>query len=159
MDEITQLQNYVAAISAMMAQSVEQIMSPPTDLTGMEWVDEKAEQIFKRVVEADVLMGSLPAQFASEAEQMKLIEKLEAENKRAGEKLDDAKKEALLWRERISRVLYKLSPPHDASCSRHVTPPSSSSSCSSASSNSILSSSSIMSSSSSSLSNDVKPLG
>lgn len=117
MDTITQIQNYVSTMAALLAQHTEQLQqSPPITpeqfsnnvnfyYEGAPLVQERAQQFFERVVQADTLLASLPMGPYSEAEQLKLIGELEEQNRRAGERLNKAQQEAQVWQSRISEVL------------------------------------------------------
>merc|ERR1711907_73889 len=75
-------------------------------------INAKAQAIFQRVVKSDILMASLPNTLQSEEEQLLTIQKLEEENKLAGERLKKAQRDAALWQSRVSHVLQKASAYH-----------------------------------------------
>ena len=58
--------------------------------------------LFKRLAEADILMGSLPAKLATEEEQLGLIKQLEQEHTAAGNRLARAQEEHRLAETRVS---------------------------------------------------------
>lgn len=68
---------------------------------------DRAHQLFKRVLEADVLLASLPTELGPEAQKRQLaqIAYLESYNEKAGQELADAQAEARLWQQRVSAVL------------------------------------------------------
>ena len=71
-------------------------------------IEEKAESIFKLTKEVDVLMGSLPSVVATEAEQLAVIRKLEAENKKVGQELEAARAEAAECQAQVSGLLQQV---------------------------------------------------
>lgn len=69
---------------------------------------DRANQLFKRVLEADVLLQALPDQLDGEAahrRQMEQIAFLEQCNEEAGRELAQAQEEAKLWQKRVSYIL------------------------------------------------------
>lgn len=97
-DSITQIQNYVGTLSTMFAHTNEYVynglppvpLPVPTDYEPLAQLEEKSGNIFKRIVEADLLMASLPDTFATEEEQLEEIQRLEEENQAAAERLKKA---------------------------------------------------------------------
>eukprot|EP00469_Lotharella_globosa_P009701 CAMPEP_0167783672 /NCGR_PEP_ID=MMETSP0111_2-20121227/7198_1 /TAXON_ID=91324 /ORGANISM="Lotharella globosa, Strain CCCM811" /LENGTH=89 /DNA_ID=CAMNT_0007674631 /DNA_START=20 /DNA_END=286 /DNA_ORIENTATION=- len=63
----------------------------------MKFIQARAQTIFQKTKEADLLMGSLPKHFASEDEQLKMIRELEKENAETGEELKKAIELAGEW--------------------------------------------------------------
>lgn len=71
-------------------------------------VSDRAHQLFKRVMEADVLLASLPPLVGGAAtlsQQMQQLAYLEVCNQHAGEELAHAQEQAKLWQKRVSYVL------------------------------------------------------
>ena len=103
MDLITQIQTYVQTLSTLFAHTLEHLAveSPSVPATenadssfSGDSVEEKANMLFKRLAEADVLMGSLPSKLATEQEQLETIKKLETLNTAAGDRLAKAQQDA-----------------------------------------------------------------
>ncbi len=61
---------------------------------GLDMSEEKADLIFKRFVEADVLIGSFPAHISSESEQLTELQRLQTLNEAAQKRLDSAHHQA-----------------------------------------------------------------
>ena len=68
---------------------------------------DRAHQLFKRVLEADALLASLPQELgeAAQSKQLEQLAYLEAYNEEAGHELQRAQEEAALWQKRVSHVL------------------------------------------------------
>lgn len=68
---------------------------------------DRAQALFKRVIEADVLIGSLPADVGPDAQrrQMEQLAFLESYNEKAGQELAEAEERARLWQQRVAYVL------------------------------------------------------
>lgn len=127
-DALSQIQQFVRQISGLYATSTELCLwlnrrvSDPEDKGDgsvperpfrlsagqRQAIEEKAESIFKLTKEVDVLMGSLPSVVATEAEQLAVIRKLEAENKKVGQELEAARAEAAECQAQVSGLLQQV---------------------------------------------------
>lgn len=115
MDLVTQIQNYMSIVSRLFADHTNALMqreevpvterATPQHLENAQVLEEWANTLFLNVADVDVLMMALPDQVPSREEQIKTLQKLEEENKAAGERLKQAQLEAAIWQERLSSVL------------------------------------------------------
>jgi hypothetical protein len=82
---------------------------------------DRAHQLFKRVIEADVLLASLPQELgeAAQRKQLEQLAYLEAYNERAGRELLEAQEEAALWQKRVSHVLQQAAAAQLRSSTNH----------------------------------------
>jgi len=119
MDTITQIQVYVSTISQMFGNDIDRLMhSPGISVAAAqsqdpkvifepgyaELLDQKAEEVFKRIVEVDMIVAALPPSY-DEEHQLRVLQELEEENRRAGERLAAAQEQVLVWQKRVSAVL------------------------------------------------------
>eukprot|EP01083_Nonionella_stella_P011665 33134_1 len=123
MDLLSQIQEYLNSLAHCFANSLEdlQVKTPPVSVDQARNIIEldslplpkdckaKATQLFKLALEADALIGCLPASFETEAEQITEIQKLTEENDAAGRRLEAARKEAGKSQFQIASLLEDLS--------------------------------------------------
>lgn len=75
---------------------------------GVEFaMTDRAHQLFKRIIEADVLLASLPSELGPDAQrkQMEQLAFLELYNQQAGRELEEAQAEAKIWQQRVTFIL------------------------------------------------------
>ncbi|GAB5361220.1 hypothetical protein AAMO2058_000694800 [Amorphochlora amoebiformis] len=114
-DAITQIQAYIRQISKTFEITIHELHNfkfqdtkeqdtMPTSLNAdqSKLIKARADLIFQKIKEADLLMGSLPSHFESEKEQLEVIRQLQKENEIAGEKLAQATQLAAEWQKKVS---------------------------------------------------------
>lgn len=118
MDAVTQIQSYLRTIAATYSSTLQYMHdgSPSVPIDHLEYptegLVERAEQLFKLLVETDLLMAALPQDLSGEQEQLRLVERLNEENVEAGIDLDEVKKQADIWRKRLSLAVEHVSKVH-----------------------------------------------
>ena len=131
MDVVTQMHNYVGYLAGYMAStldhlnqhappivppSLSQHAAPPNstpatppapqlDAAFAASLDERAHQLYKRLSELRTLAECLPAEMATEEEQLGVLAELNAESEAEQRQLEAVEAEARLWQARLSAAL------------------------------------------------------
>mmetsp|Transcript_4068 Transcript_4068/g.5845 ORF Transcript_4068/g.5845 Transcript_4068/m.5845 type:complete len:100 (-) Transcript_4068:155-454(-) len=68
-----------------------------------KFIKARAQLIFEKTRQADLLIGSLPTHFDPELKQLETIKELEEENRRVGKELEEATRLAGEWQGKVSQ--------------------------------------------------------
>lgn len=131
MDVLTQMHNYVGYLASYMASTLDHIHqhappivppslsqhaiplttapatppAPQLDAAFSASLDERAHQLYKRLSELRTLAECLPADVATEEEQLGVLAELNTESEAEQRRLEEVEAEARLWQARLSAAL------------------------------------------------------